>query len=169
MKNKILGIFVCILLLTTVITVTGTVNELIDEEKDVISESTLVYKLYAVTFHDLEFISIDPSTGTGTYIGDLDLGTIPFGLSDRGTDIYMFDGNGDYIRRMDKDTGGVLESIDIGVTGVTGEGGLAFRSDGLGFLTSSLDEQGKLWSRWTYICISSGLRTGCRDTYPRGF
>ena len=54
MNKKIIGIFVCMLLFITAVTVTGSLNNSVNDEKNVILESTFVYKLYAVTFHDLE-------------------------------------------------------------------------------------------------------------------
>ena len=145
MNKKIQGILILIMLCITAFTVTGALNKTIDEKNDILKESTFVYKLYACTFYDLEFISVNPSTGTGTFVGDLDPGTIPFGLSDRGNDIYMFDRNGNYIRQLNKETGEFLDSIDIGVTDVTGEGAISFSSDGLGYLTSCFEDEGKLW------------------------
>jgi hypothetical protein len=99
--------------------------------------------LYAITFNE-EFLSIDPSTGAGTLIGPLDSEMAAFGLSDRGTSIYTFDQHADRIRQLDPATGGTLATIDIGVV-TSGEGGIAFRSDGTGFLSSS-GGTGTLWS-----------------------
>ena len=90
--------------------------------------------LYAITFNE-EFLSIDPSTGAGTLIGPLDSEMAAFGLSDRGTSIYTFDQHADRIRQLDPATGGTLATIDIGVV-TSGEGGIAFRSDGTGFLSN---------------------------------
>lgn len=145
MNKKIQGILIFIMLSATAFTVTGVVNESIVEKNDMVQESTFVFKLYACTFNDLEFISINPTTGVGTIIGDLDPGTIPFGLSDRGNDIYVFDRNGNYIRQVNRETGEFLNSIDIGATDVTGEGAIAFSSDGLGYFTSCFNDEGKLW------------------------
>jgi hypothetical protein len=101
--------------------------------------------LYATTFNE-ELISIDPSTGAGTLIGSLDSEMDAFGLSDRGTSIYTFDQTADRIRQLDPATGHTLATIDIGVSGIIGEGSLAFRSDGIGFMTQSAGSVGQLWS-----------------------
>jgi hypothetical protein len=130
----------------TAFTVNGSVNNLNEKDDIILLKNAFAYKLYACTFYDLEFISINPSTGEGTYIGDLDSGTIPFGLADRGNDIFLFDRNTNYVNQIDMETGDTLESINIGITDVTGEGAITFNSEGLGYLTSSFEDEGKLWS-----------------------
>jgi len=145
MNKKISGILIIIMMFVTAFTVTGAINKQNDNKNDIFKENRFVYKLYACTFTDQEFISINPSTGEGTFIGNFALGTIPFGLSDRGNDIYVFDRNGNFIRQINLETGEFLESIDIGATDVTGEGAVAFSSDGLGYFTSCFNDEGKLW------------------------
>ena len=100
--------------------------------------------LYAITFSN-EFLSIDTATGAGTLIGNLDSDMLAFGLADLGDAIYTFDQQADRIQRLDPATGSTLETIDIGVTTV-GEGGIAFRSDGIGFMSRSNGPVGTLWS-----------------------
>jgi len=105
------------------------------------------YKLYATTFQAVDqLLSIDPGTGAGSLIGNMTTLT-PFGLSDRGTELYTFDlHDGNSIVRLDPATGNTMSKIAINPPGITGEGGLAFRSDGIGFLTSALGQVGDLWS-----------------------
>ncbi len=100
--------------------------------------------LYAITF-DNEFLSVDTATGAGTLIGLLDSNMAAFGLGDFGSKIYTFDQVASRIVRLDPATGGTLETIDIGVATV-GEGSIAFRSDGMGFLTRSTGGAGTMWS-----------------------
>jgi hypothetical protein len=100
--------------------------------------------LYAITFGD-EFLSINPSTGAGSLIGYLDSSMAAFGLADRGTSIYTYDQTAYRIRQLDPATGDTLATIDIGVS-TTGEGSIAFRSDGIGFMTQNLNEAGTLWN-----------------------
>ncbi len=100
--------------------------------------------LYAITF-DEEFLSINPATGAGTLIGMLDSSMDAFGLSDRGTVIYTFDQNANRIRQLDPATGHTLAAIDVGIATI-GEGSIAFRDDGVGFLTRSFALTGTLWS-----------------------
>jgi len=108
-------------------------------------QPTRPYKLYAITFqYTDQLLSIDPDTGAGTLIGDVNTIT-PFGLSDLGTRLYTFDKASNSILRLDPANGQTLQTININPTGVTGEGALAFRSDGIGFLVSSLAIDGNLW------------------------
>jgi hypothetical protein len=106
------------------------------------------YQLYANTFGNFgpeQLLSIDPLTGAGTVIGNISA-EYPYGLSDRGTKLYTYDKSDANILELDPATGNTLQRIDIGVTNITGEGGLAFRSDGIGFLTTALFSDGRLWS-----------------------
>jgi hypothetical protein len=99
--------------------------------------------LLAITF-DNELISVNPGSGAGSLIGNLDSNMAAFGLSDRGSVLYTFDQYADRIIELNPLTGGTLASIDIGVATV-GEGGIAFRSDGTGFLSRSSGGTGTLW------------------------
>ena len=101
--------------------------------------------MYAITFNN-EFLSINTSTGAGTLIGYTDSTMNGFGLGDRGTNIYTFDQEADRIVQLNPATGGTLATIDIGTGDIVGEGGIAFRSDGIGFLCSSAGSTGQLWS-----------------------
>jgi hypothetical protein len=105
------------------------------------------YKLYATTFQAPDqLLSVDPTTGAGTLIGNMST-IFPFGLADRGTELYTFDSfDANSIVKIDPATGNTLQKISINPPGITGEGGLAFRSDGLGFLTSAFGAAGQLWS-----------------------
>jgi len=103
------------------------------------------YELYAVSFYDGQLLSIDPDTGAGTLIGNLDTRIIPFGLSDRGTELYTFTKDSNSILQLDPANGQTLQTININPVGITGEGALAFRSDGIGFLVSSSNVDGNLW------------------------
>ena len=117
--------------------------------------------MYAITF-DNELLSIDASTGAGTLIGNLDSSMAAFGLSDRGTSVYTFNQHADRIIELDLATGGTLATIDIGFT-TSGEGALAFRSDGIGFLSRTYGSTGTLWSFDTTVPSSTtigGLNPG---------
>ena len=117
----------------------------IEINKDGIATS---YKLYATTFEVAvdKLLSVSPVTGAGTLIGNMSTQT-PFGLSDRGTELYTFDsGDANSIVKIDPATGSTLQKIVINPPGITGEGGLSFRSDDIGFLTSAMGNAGQLWS-----------------------
>ena len=99
--------------------------------------------LYGITFDD-ELITIDTTTGAGTLVGALDSNMLAFGLSDRAGALYTFDQQADVIVQLDPATGGTLATINIGVATI-GEGAVAFRSDGIGFLSRSSGSTGTLW------------------------
>lgn len=119
--------------------------------------------MYAITF-DNELLSIDTSTGAGTLIGKLDSGMAAFGLSDRGTSVYTFDQHADRIIELDLATGGTLATIDIDLT-TGGEGALAFRSDGIGFLARTHTSASRLWS-FDITVPSSTVITPSGGLYP---
>ncbi|MBN2182221.1 MAG: hypothetical protein JW715_09930 [Sedimentisphaerales bacterium] len=100
--------------------------------------------LYAITL-DEEFLSINPATGEGTLIGMLEGSMDAFGLSNWGEEIYTYDQNANRIKRLDAATGCTLVTIDVGIATI-GEGSLAIRSDGVGYLTRSFGLSGTLWS-----------------------
>ena len=107
------------------------------------------YKLYAISSQAPDqLLSIDPATGSGTLIGDMTTSLTPFGLSDRGMELYTFDrsSDGNSVVRLDPTTGNTMYKVAINPPGITGEGGIAFRSDGTGFLTSCSNQYGDLWS-----------------------
>lgn len=94
--------------------------------------------LYGLTFFDNQLLSINATTGEGSLIANLSLSVNGYGLAFRGTNLYTFDPNVDAIRQINLSTGAVGAPISIGVGNLTGEGDLAFRSDGIGFLSSAL-------------------------------
>ena len=120
--------------------------------------------LYAVTFAGDQLLSIDTSTGAGTLIGSLDSMMGAFGLSDRGTSLYTYDQVASRIVQLDPATGHTLATIDVGILR-GGEGSLAFRSDGLGFLTQNHGDTGQLWS-FNITVPSSTAITGVGGLSP---
>ena len=100
--------------------------------------------LYAITM-DEEFLSVDPATGAGRLIGRLDSSMDAFDLSTWGNGIYTYDQKTNRLKQLDPLTAHTLKTIDIGIE-TTGEGSLAFRSDGVGFLARSSGSRGILWS-----------------------
>ena len=96
-------------------------------------------QIFGVTLLDNQLISIDPTTGNGTLIGPLSSHMNPFGLADVNGSFYTFDSNADVITKLDPATGATLAKYNIGVGPVLGQGGLAFQSSTVGFLTSALD------------------------------
>lgn len=93
-------------------------------------------QLYGVTFFDNELIEINPTTGEGTLIAALSTPVSAYGIAFRGNSLYTFSPDTDSIHTIDTSTGLVGSAIDINVGNLTGEGDLAFRSDGIGFLST---------------------------------
>ena len=89
--------------------------------------------LYGITFGN-QLISIDTTTGAGTLVGPLSTAMAPLGLATTGGRLYTYDQNADRLVELNPATGATLNIINVGVPNLTGEGGLAFRSDGVGFL-----------------------------------
>lgn len=101
--------------------------------------------LMAVTFGN-ELIRIDATTGAGTLIGSIGSGLIgPIGLGFRGQDLYTYDQVLELLLQLDPTTGAVLDSINLGIDNLAGEGALDFRSDGVGFLSSASGNVGQLY------------------------
>ena len=92
--------------------------------------------LYGITLSN-QLITIDPTTGAGTLIGSLDSPMAPYGLAASGGKLYTYDQSADLIRQIDPNTGHTLASFSIGAGNLFGEGELTFRSDGIGFLSTS--------------------------------
>jgi hypothetical protein len=90
--------------------------------------------LYGITFGQ-QLITIDTATGAGTPVGPLDTPMNGFGLAVRSGKLYTYDQAAYRIRQLDPDTAHTLATIDIGFH-ENGEGDLAFRSDGAGFIES---------------------------------
>ena len=100
--------------------------------------------LYGITFFGNQLIAVDPTTGAGTLVGPLNATVSGYGIAARYGRLYTFNPNTDQIVEIDPATGALGNSINIGVTNMAGEGDLAFRSDGVGFLASSLHTNGSV-------------------------
>lgn len=87
--------------------------------------------LLGITFDD-ELIRIDPNTAEGTLVG-VTSDMFPFGLAKRGSQLFTFDQIADVITLIDPATGKTQGTFDVGIR-TFGEGSLAFRDDGRGFL-----------------------------------
>jgi hypothetical protein len=94
--------------------------------------------LYGITFFKNQLIAVDPDTGQGTLVGPLNATLSGYGVAARYGRLYTFNPNTDQIVEINPATAAVGRSINIGTTNMQGEGDLAFRGDGVGFLVSAL-------------------------------
>jgi hypothetical protein len=94
--------------------------------------------LYGVTFGN-QLITIDTTTGAGTLVGNLtEANMFPLGLGVVNGRLYTFDQSADLLKELNPATAATISSINLGFgTDIVGEGGLDFRSDGVGFLNST--------------------------------
>jgi hypothetical protein len=90
--------------------------------------------LYGVTWNTQQFITINTTTGAGTVVGSLNAGVTPIGLGAWAGNFYIWDFNSSSLLQLDTATGATVATINIGAVGNFGEGDLAFRSDGIGFV-----------------------------------
>ncbi|MBA2270242.1 MAG: hypothetical protein H0W20_06555 [Chthoniobacterales bacterium] len=96
--------------------------------------------LFGVTTFGNQLVTIDPMTGAGTVVGSFGDTIFATGLGVRDGRLFAFDQVNDRLREINKVSGALISSIDIGVGNLTGEGALTFRaSDGVGFLASPLN------------------------------
>lgn len=111
-----------------------------------------------------QLIAIDPVTGAGSALGPTDLTTFAFGLSDRGNRLYTYDQTTGMILELNPTDGSTLAAIDVSIN-VVGEGAIAFRSDGTGFLSQSGGLGGTLYS-FDLVSQSSEQITSTGDLNP---
>ncbi|MFO1500653.1 MAG: PEP-CTERM sorting domain-containing protein [Verrucomicrobiota bacterium] len=96
-------------------------------------------RLYGITALDNQLITVDPTTGAGTVVGSVGASVSAYGLAYSGLSLYTFDQTAGAIRAIDPASGQAGPIIDIGVGKIQGEGDLAFRGDGTGFLATVFD------------------------------
>lgn len=113
--------------------------------------------LYGITFTSNQLITIDTSTGAGTAVGNLSSNMSAFGLGATGGNLYTFDQIADQLRQLDPATGATVNSINLGLV-LIGEGGVAFRSDGVGFLNATSGDAATLYS--FALAAGSGASVG---------
>ncbi len=96
---------------------------------------------YGVTLVGNRLITVDTTTGAEALVGPLGAPLSPYGLASVGGNLYTFDSNQDVIRQIDPTSGNIRATIGIGLQpgSVLGQGGLAFQSGTVGFLTSAID------------------------------
>jgi hypothetical protein len=100
--------------------------------------------LYGLTFFSNQLIAVNPTNGAGSLVGPLNATISGYGIASRYGRLYTFNPNTDQIVEINPATGALGNSINIGTTNMVGEGDLAFRSDGVGFLVSALHTNGSV-------------------------
>jgi hypothetical protein len=113
--------------------------------------------LYGVNFSN-QLLQINPATGASTMVGPLDSTMSAFGIANRNGQLYVYDQVADVIRRIDPATGHTVQTINIGVPNLLGEGDLTFDATGQGYLIAA---DGRFYSfdvvTGTSTLISSSL------------
>jgi len=122
-------------------------------------------RLEGVSFIGNQLFSIDPATGAGTLVGSLGGKISPYGIATCSNNLYTFDPNNNRIMIINPNTGLAGTPINIGVTNLQGEGDLAFRSDGVGFLASALSPDGSMANDLYAFDVTAGTsyRVGTTD------
>ncbi len=123
------------------------------------AQSQSGFNLYGVTFFNNEFVQIDPSTGQGTLVGSLGANVSPFGIASRNGSLYTFNPNSSQIQQVNPATGQAGAGINIGISGVQGEGDLTFSPNGTGFLFAALDRNFNVINNLYTFDITSGTST----------
>lgn len=95
--------------------------------------------LAGITYLGNQLVRVDPTTGAGTLIGGLGANVAGFGLAQRGSALYTYDSISSAVRQVNLATGQASTAISVGIGPILGQGGLAFRADGMGFLSSALN------------------------------
>lgn len=117
--------------------------------------------LFGVTAVGNELVTINPLTGAATVVGPLGDTIFATGLGVRDGRLYAFDQVNDRLREINKVSGALISSIDIGVGNLTGEGALTFRaSDGVGFLASPLNANNEPVNDFFMFTIAPDGTTG---------
>lgn len=101
-------------------------------------------QLYGITYFGNQLISVNPTTGAGLLIGPFDTAVSGYGIAVHYGNMYTFNPNTQQIDQIDPLTGTIWRPLSIGVTNLAGEGDLAFRGDGTGFLASALHADGSV-------------------------
>jgi hypothetical protein len=110
--------------------------------------------LYGITF-DNELITINTTTGAGTLVGNLGVNAAALGLASYGGKLYTFDQSADRLLELNTSNASTVSSTDLGLS-LVGEGGLAFRSDGVGFVNDTGGANSRLFS-FTTSALSGAL------------
>ncbi len=113
--------------------------------------------LFGITFLKNELIRIDTATGAGTLVGNIGTTESGYGLTTSNGGLYTFNPNSNTIDQLSTVDGRVLNSTDIGVSGLAGEGDVVIGPDGTGFLASAFDSTGAPTHPLYRFSLTTGL------------
>ncbi|MFN2476041.1 MAG: hypothetical protein ABR526_06845 [Chthoniobacterales bacterium] len=116
--------------------------------------------LFGVNLFNNQLIAINPATGQATVVGSLGDIVLATGLGVRNNRLFVFDQVNNRIREVNRKSGQLISSIDIGVRNLVGEGELTFRSDGVGFLASPLNSSNQPVNDFYMFTIDPDAKTG---------
>lgn len=114
--------------------------------------------LFGVTFGSSQLLNINRATGVAAPLGSFGMSAFAYGVAAKNDRLYTFDQVDNRIHEINKVSGKFIRAIDIGVSGLQGEGDLAFRPvDGMGFLASALDARSNpVNDLYTFTITDSG-------------
>ena len=125
--------------------------------------------MLGITYYDNQLIDINPTTGVGTLVGNLSSNLSAFGLAQTGGNLYAFDSTLDQVAQIDPSTGLTIKDINVGIGPVLGQGGLAFSSSGIGYLSTALDPSSYNPVNYLYsFNLATGTSTLLNPTTPSG-
>ena len=115
---------------------------------------------YGVTLLNNQLISVNTADGSASLVGSLTGNVAPFGLSGFNNQLYTFDSTADVIRQISTADGSTVASYNHNDGPVLGQGGLAYQTGTVGYLTTALDPATLNQANNLYqFDISTGLTT----------
>jgi hypothetical protein len=92
--------------------------------------------LFGVTYGSNQIITVDPATGSGTLVGNLGSVASAYGIASKQGTLYIFDQTTNKIGKINPVSGAIENEVALSVSGLSGEGDIAFDSQGIGYLAS---------------------------------
>lgn len=116
--------------------------------------------LFGITLISNRLVTIDPDTGTATTVGALGATAYPYGIGQRNGHLYTFDQTDNHIHEISKISGKFIRDIDVGLSGLKGEGDITFDSTGKGYLVTALNAAGEPANDFYLLTITEDANTG---------
>ncbi len=116
--------------------------------------------LFGVSWASNQLVAIDANTGEGRVVGDFGATIFATDVAVRSGRLFTFDQVNSRLREINKVSGELTSSIDLGVT-AKGEGALTFRaSDGMGFLAAPLNANNESVNDFYSFTVNPDTGTG---------